>query len=77
MLKPLLPNFNPAHLEWEDKVTISIEERFEVCRSDAQAIVEVQSETMEAGWRYRWDPDRTADAVMRAAEPKPAQAPSR
>jgi hypothetical protein len=73
MLKPLTPKVDPVHLDWEERVMTSMQERFELARTDAQAIAEGQPKTMEAGWRYRWNPERTADAVMRSAQSKPAQ----
>jgi hypothetical protein len=53
---------------WEDKVTFFLEEHLEVCRSDAQGIVEVQHFTVTQAWGLGLDAEEAGKRVIKASE---------
>lgn len=51
-------------LEWEEGVFQAIETGWEVTRSDAQGLVDVQQATLEAEWVKKSSPEETACVIM-------------
>lgn len=51
-------------LAWEDAVYLAIETRLEVCRSDAQALVEPQEDVLEGCWIIGISSDATATLLI-------------
>lgn len=60
----------PAFVAWEDEVTDELGAALDVCRSDAQGIVEAQAETMVSAWLRQLDAKTAAALVIEAATPK-------
>jgi hypothetical protein len=61
------------YIAWEDDVTNRIGHDFEVTRSDAQAIVEGQSNILAQAWKDGLSADETAKKVAEGATPKPGR----
>lgn len=61
------------YIVWEDAVTNRIGCDFEVTRSDAQAIVEGQSDILAQAWKDGLSAEETAKKVAEGASPKPEQ----
>lgn len=57
-------------LAWEDAVYLAIETRLEVCRSDAQALVGPQENTLEGSWIVGLSPEATASLLIDNATPR-------
>lgn len=55
------------YFEWEEKIIELIEHTAELCRSDAQAVVEGQPVVLKQLWDRRDSPDVASDAVLKAA----------
>lgn len=54
----------PNRLEWEEAVYLSIETQLEVCRSDAQALVEAREHSLEDAWQTGLSPETTAHLLI-------------
>lgn len=53
-----------ARLKWEDEVYDAIERGWDVSRSDAQGIVEANSDVFESAWARSMKPRAAAQALM-------------
>jgi hypothetical protein len=53
-----------ARLKWEDEVYDAIERDWDVSRSDAQGIVEANSDVFENAWARSMKLKATAQAIM-------------
>lgn len=60
----------PAFVAWEDEVTDELGAALDVCRSDAQGIVEAQAKTIVSAWLSQLDAKTAAALVIEAAAPK-------
>ena len=67
-LRPLTAQL-PAFVAWEDEVTDELGQALDVCRSDAQGIVEAQAETMDSAWLRQLDAKTAAALIIEAATP--------
>jgi hypothetical protein len=58
------------YFEWEEKIIELIEHTAELCRSDAQAVVEGQPVVLKQLWDRRDSPEVASEAVLKAASPQ-------
>ncbi len=58
------------YFEWEEKIIELIEHTAELCRSDAQAVVEGQPVVLKQLWDRRDSPEVASEAVLKAAAPQ-------
>ncbi|MFP5446868.1 MAG: hypothetical protein ACLGIY_25400 [Betaproteobacteria bacterium] len=56
-----------SYFQWEERIIEIIEHTAELCRSDAQAVVEGQPVVLKQLWDRRDSPDVASDAVLKAA----------
>lgn len=57
----------PAYVAWENALTDELGDALELCRSDAQGIVEAQADAVADAWRRRLDPKTIAAILAEAA----------
>lgn len=58
---------NNTYFQWEEQIIQLIEQNADLCRSDAQAVVEAQPSALKQWWDRGDSPEVAAEAVMKAA----------
>lgn len=71
-MKPLQPE-SAERVKWEEAVYDAIETDYEVSRSDAQAIVEAESDALESAWREELSPEDAAILIMEGEQDTPSE----
>jgi hypothetical protein len=56
-----------VYADWEDQVTVLIEVKLELTRSDAQAVVEGQHNVITQAWTRGLTPEVAAERVIQAS----------